>query len=212
MKDLLKNIFKQKITFFKTCKEMPLINFRDYLNTQDLKYFTKEHKEHKDLNSVVSDFWNEYLNLTDNREVINRFSTILKIEKLVAKYSVCSIVLKCLFEFNSKYQEMETFNELIAILEKNNYKIDRKKDIYTQLEKIQQRIEGIGTQIELLKSTIKETDIQQAKSIESQLRSVSRVLELGYALEINKMTVLDWIECQKELKEYITLKQKNNGK
>ncbi len=212
MKNLLKNIFKEKITFFRTCKEMPLINFRDYLNTQDVRYFTKEHKNSDELEVIVSEFWNEYLKLTDNRDVINRFSTLLKIEKLVAKYSVCSLVLKCLFEFNSKYQEMETFNELIAILEKNNYKIDRNKEVYSQLEKIQQRIQGIGTQIELLKATIKENDTTQAKSIESQLRTISKGLELGYALDINKMSVLDWIECQQELKEYITLKQKNNGK
>jgi len=191
---------------------MPLVNFRDYLSTQDLKYFTKEHKEHSELNEVVSEFWNEYLKLTDNREVLNRFSTMLKIEKLISKYSVCSLVLKCLFEFNSNYQSMDTFNELIEILEKNNYRIDRKKEVYEQLEKVKQRLQGIATQIELLRSTIKDNDETEAKSIESQLISVSRGLDLHYMLDITKLSVLEWIEYQKQLREYITLKNKNNGK
>jgi len=212
LKNLLKNIFKEKITIYRTCREMPLVNFRDYLETKDLKYFTKEHKEHSKLNEVVSEFWNEYLKLTDNREVLNRFSTMLKIEKLVAKYSVCNLVLRCLFEFNSKYQPVDTFNDLIAILEKNNYRIDRKKEVYTQLRNINQRLQGISTQIELLKATIKDNDIEEAKSIESQLISVSRGLDLHYMLDITKLTVLEWIEYQKQLREYITLKNKNNGK
>jgi hypothetical protein len=96
-------------------------------------------------------------------------------------------------------------------LEKWHYKIDKAKDIFTQLENINQRLQNVKTQIEVLQLELKKDDQQESQSIESQLISVSRILELKYKLEAKEITVKEWVEYQKQAEKTIK-QQKANGK
>lgn len=187
-----------KTTYYKNCAEMPLINFKKYLETHDERFFTKEFKKGKKLNDVVAFFWNEYLEKTNNTDIIRRFQTIVKIETLQLKYKVCKMVLICLANFDSKKTNFEQFNELVSILEKNHYRINKTDSIYEQLAKINTRLNGINTQIELLKENLKDNDEKEAVNLESQIIKVSRALDLKYLIDINQITVLQWIEYQKQ--------------
>ena len=189
---------------------MPLWNFQKYLETNDLKYFTKEFKEVKGLDTVMNDFFIEYLELTQNNSVYQRFSKIHKLLKLEGKYNCVSLILKSLYNFDIKIG-IDMFNDLVSELEKWGNKIDKSKDVFIQLEEINQRLQNLKTQISSLQSELKKDDQQESQSIESQLISVSRILELNYKLNAKDITVKDWIEFQKQAE--ITIKnQKKNGK
>ena len=188
---------------------MPLWNFQKYLETNDLKYFTKELKEIKDLHLVMNDFFVEYLELTQNNAVYQRFSKIYKLLKLEGKYNCVTLILKSLYNYD-KGLDIEMFHALTWELEKWHYKIDRAKDIFAQIESINQRLQNVKTQIEILQLELKKDDQQESQSIESQLISVSRILELKYKLDAKEITVKEWIEFQKQAEK--TIKSQKNGK
>ena len=195
---------------YRKCDEMPLWNFQKYLETNELKYFTKELKEVKGLDIVMNDFFIEYLELTKNNSVYRKFSNIYKLMKLEGKYKCIVLLTNSLYNYDIKYG-IDTFNNLVAELDKWGYKIDVKGDIFEQLETINQRNRVLETQINALQIELKKEDKEESQSIEAQLISVSRILELNYKLNAKDITVTEWVEFQKQAE--ITIKnQKKNGK
>lgn len=190
---------------------MPLYNFQKYLETNDLRWFTKEFKDHKSLNDVMTNFFGEYLELTKNQKAINRFGVMFKIMRLTAKYNTVMLLLKTLYNF-PKNGNIKQFEELIHQLDKWNYRIDRSKDVFEQLEKISNRVQGIKTQLDLLQDELKQEDAKESVTIESQLISVSRILELGYRLNPKEITVLEWHEYQEQGKKVIADLEKSKMK
>jgi len=209
MKLLNLNWINTSVNIYKKCDEMPLWNFQKYLETNDLKYFTKELKEVKGLYLVMNDFFAEYLELTQNNSVYQRFGKIYKLLKLEGKYNCVSLILKSLYNYD-KGLNIDTFHALTWELEKWHYKIDRSKDIFAQIESINQRLQNVKTQIEVLQLELKKDDQQESQSIESQLISVSRILELKYKLDSKEITVKEWVEYQKQAEK--TIKSQKNGK
>lgn len=195
---------------YRKCDEMPLWNFQKYLETNDLKYFTKNLKEVKGLDVVMNDFFVEYLELTKNNSVFRKFSNIYKLLKLEGKYKCVTLLTTTLYNYDIK-MGVETFNNLLLELDKWGHKIDTKLNIFDQLENISQRNRVLETQIQALQIELKKDDQQESQTIESQLISVSRILELKYKLDSKEITVMEWIEFQKQA-ELVIKNQKKNGK
>jgi hypothetical protein len=210
MKLSLLNWKSTSSNIYRKCDEMPLWNFQKYLETNELKYFTKELKEVKGLDIVMNDFFIEYLELTKNNSVFRKFSNIYKLMKLEGKYKCIVLLTNSLYNYDIKYG-IDTFNNLVAELDKWGYKIDVKGDIFEQLETINQRNRVLETQINTLQIELKKDDKEESQSIEAQLISVSRILELNYKLNAKDITVMEWVELQKQAE--LTIKnQKKNGK
>jgi DNA repair exonuclease SbcCD ATPase subunit len=106
---------------------------------------------------------------------------------------------------------MDMFHALVWELEKWQCKIDKSKDIFEQIENINQRLQNLKTQIETIEVELKKDDNNESQSIESQLISVSRILELKYKLDAKDITVAEWVEYQKQAEKTIK-QQKANGK
>lgn len=205
---MILNPFKTKITLYENCESMPLWNFQKYLETHDLKYFSKEHKNHRELESCMMRFYDDYLKRSKSASyIISRFGTIHKILRLTQKYNTVTLLLQAAYNYpvNGK---IERLKEITEQLEKWNYKIDKEKDLFKQLEAINNRIQGIKTQIALLEDELKKEDIGEATTIENQLISVSRILELGYKLNVKKITVLEWIAYQDQAEKEVINRQK----
>jgi hypothetical protein len=203
------NFIKPKITIYDHPSKMPLWNFLQYLETRDLHFFTKEHKEHKDLSDIMTNFFGFYIELSKNNSIINRFGIIHDIMRYRRKYQTVDLLVKTLYNFPEK-GDIGQFKEFIEQLSLWNYKIDTTKDIFRQLETIHTRIQGLKTKITLLENELKEEDAKTVVTIESQMISVERGLELRYKLNSKEITVLEWIEYQKQLSELI--ERQKNGK
>lgn len=209
--EILKNLFVKKQTkktsySYFSCDEISLYNWTKYLETQDLKYFNSELEETKDNKDAMYAVFGEYLELTENRQVIIRFSKMHKIMKLQGKYNTVSLLIKALYNYK-KELGMEQFNELIDQIELYNYKIDKTKDVFKQLEKINNRLQNLKTQIELLEIDLKKDDEKEKHNIDSEIITVSRVLELKYRIDKKETTLKEWIEYVKQAK-----KVSENGK
>jgi len=203
-------LFKKKplkLTFYDSTEVMPLHNWVKYFETNDLTYFNKERKEHQNNYECMTSVFNDYIKITDNHDFYLRFAKIHKILRLRTKYNCVTLIANSLLNYHSK-MDLSVFNDMIKELEKWHYKIDKSKDVFTQIEKILKRARGINTEVKLLEIELKKSDNEEASSIEKQLILVSRGLELGYRLDATEISLKTWVEMQKILEKEIEAKQK----
>lgn len=195
MKLSILNFWNTSNNIYRKCEELPLWNFQKYLETNDLKYFTKNLKECKGLDIVMNDIFAEYVQLSGNTTIISRFYKIHKLMKLEGKYNCIMLLLKSLYNYDAI--SIDKFNELIAELEKWNYKINRNSDVFEQLEVISKRVQHLKTQIEVLDIELKKEDNKESQTIEKQLIIIGKTLELKYKLNSKEITLTEWVELNK---------------
>ena len=205
-KNLLNN---NSANYFDNCEKMPLYNFKMFIETNDLKWFSSGLKEDSKLQNVADLFFTDYIELTNNRKVENRYITMFEIMRLENKYKCVSLLLKSLWHYD-KLQGLDNFNKMIDILEQWNYKIDRNKEVFGQIEKIANRIQGIKTKIELLRAKLDEGQKEKADkpNFEKELINITRILELRYSLKIKELNVAEFIGYQKQAQEVIESQNK----
>ena len=83
--------------YFDTCEKMPLYNFKMFIETNDLKWFSKSFKDSSRLQNIADLFFTDYIELTNNRKVENRYITMFEIMRLENKYKCVSLLLKSLW-------------------------------------------------------------------------------------------------------------------
>ena len=205
-KDLLSS---KSDSYFDTCEKMPLYNFKMFIETNDLKWFSKSFKDSSRLQNVADLFFTDYIELTNNRKVENRYITMFEIMRLENKYKCVSLLLKSLWHYD-KLQGLENFDKMIDILEQWNYRIDRNKEVFEQIEKIANRIQGIKTKIELLRAKLDEGQKEKADkpNFEKELINITRILELHHRLKIKELNVAEFIGYQKQAQEVIESQNK----
>ena len=198
--EFLKKIFvkNQEPKMFTSCKEMPLYNFKMYLDTQDLIWFSKDGKRYDELNLAMTDFFDEYIDLTNNQKVRLRFVKMQKMMKLDIKYMGVNLLIRAIRNHKLSKKELE---ENIASLRLWGYKIYKELDLFQQLDKIENRVKNLRTQYEMLQIEIEKDDKEESTSLERQLIIVSKGLELGYKIDLKTTTVYEWHEYQQILKE-----------
>ena len=205
-KDLLNS---NSVRYFDNCEKMPLYNFKMFIETNDLKWFSSSLKDSSRLQNVADLFFSDYIELTNNRKVENRYIKMFEIMRLENKYKCVSLLLKSLWHYD-KIQGKENFDKMIDILEQWNYKIDRNKEVFEQIEKIANRIQGIKTKIELLRAKLDEGQKEKADkpNFEKELINITRILELRYSLKIKELNVAEFIGYQKQAQEVIESQNK----
>lgn len=174
---------------------MPLYNFFKYTETNDTKYFTKEHVEVENIALTIEQFYNDYIEYSKNQSIQNRFSTMFEIMRLENKYKSVYSICQAIYNFNPKLDK-KYLDSLIELLNAWNYKIDSKKELFSQLETILKRIKGIKTRIELLTDKIKTDGVKEVQSINIQLLNIERGLDLKYRLNPKEISVKDFIDYQ----------------
>ena len=182
-----------------------------FIETNELKYFSSKLIDNPKLQNVADSFFTNYIELTNNRKVENRYITMFEIMRLENKYKCVSLLIKALWNFDSKIG-IESFNKMIEILEQWNYKIDRKKDIFIQIQAINNRIQGIKTKIDLLRGKLdeKDNDSKDKPNFDAELINISRILELKYRLTVKELNVAEFIGYQKQAQEVV--EQQNKSK
>jgi hypothetical protein len=70
-----------------------------------------------------------------------------------------------------------------------------------ELERLYQQNEGVKTKINLLVDDIKVEGTKVTKRLNTELAIVSKILELGYAIDSKSISVADWIDLQKQAQE-----------
>lgn len=196
----INNTIFKTLNFYDKCETIPLYNWIKYFETQDLRYFNNKRKENKKNHDTMIMCFNDYITLTESIQIVSRFVKMHKIMKLTTKYNSVMMLCRSLKEYPKELQ-IQGFKSLAKELEKWDYRIDPKKEVFEQITKIENRVKGIKTKIELLKIELQKEDNKESVSIEKQLLIVGRDLKINYKLNAKELTLKEWIELQKQHKQ-----------
>jgi hypothetical protein len=188
---------------------MPLWNFKMFIETNDLKYFSTKLKYDAKLQNIADAFFTNYIELTNNRKVENRYVTMFEIMRLENKYKCVSLLLNAMYNYDAKLGK-ESFNKMVDILKQWNYSIDVNKDVFKQIETINNRLQGIKTKIELIRAKLdeKEVESKDKPNFDAELINISRILELRFQLKVKDLNVSEFIGYQQQAHQVVEQQSK----
>lgn len=211
-------LIKKSIDYFLNTKEMSLWHYSQYLETNDLRYFSNyfdlsnpKKPNQKTLEHSLALIYGEMLEITQSFEVIERFNNTHKIYKLETKYLDVKRLVNGI-RLGYEYLDYKGVPELIDQLAKWHYKIDKKKNVLNQLDKIERRVEGIKSEIESLRVKLSKENKQEKLDIDEAIFNVQHGLEMNFQIDKKKTTLFEWLLMQKRLKKKIDNIEKSNLK
>lgn len=212
-------IFKTDCEIYDNCKSLMLENYVNYLESGDLLHFTNYYSlgnpkkpNAKELDKAMTDFYGDLLAISQNEKVLRRFEVIHKIMKYEQKYNSVKMLVNAIRNFDPLLSR-EKLLELVAQLEKWHYRIDKNKDLISQLDRIEARVEGIKTEIELLAVELKQVDTGEKTSLLDEIYNTEMFLELKFPIDLKTTSVYKWIShYKKAVENKIKLIEKNKPK
>lgn len=212
-------IFKTDCEIYDNCKSLMLENYVNYLESGDLLHFTNYYSlgnpkkpNTKELDKAMTDFYGDLLAISQNEKVLRRFEVIHKIMKYEMKYNDVKMLVNAIRNFDPLLSR-EKLLELVAQLEKWHYRIDTKKWLFDELNRIEARVEGIKTEIELLAVELKQVDTGEKTSLLDEIYNTEMFLELKFPIDLKTTSVYKWIShYKKAVENKIKLIEKNKPK
>lgn len=217
--DFIKDLVKRKPEYYLQAKEMLLWNYLQYLETNDLRYFSNYHnkKNVKEpridlLEQSMTAIYGEILEITKRFEVLEKFRKTHKILKNKVKYNAVMDLIKSIYEYDNNLGR-EILLEKVEMIRRWGYKISQDKDLFDQLDKIAKGLQAIKTEVEVLESELIKENKTEKVSFEKERLSIEMGLELKIPIDPMKDSVERWFILLVELENKVEyLSKKNNGK
>lgn len=212
-------IFQTQCEIYDNCKSLMLDNYINYLESGDLLHFTNYYSlgnpkkpNAKELDKAMTDFYGDLLAISQNEKILRRFEVIHKIMKYEQKYNSVKMLVNAIRNFDVNLSR-EKLLELVEQLEKWHYRIDKSKMIFDELDRIEYRIEGIKTEIDLLKIELKKEDGGTKSSLLDEVYNTELFLELKFPIDLKTTSVYKWVtHYQKSVENKIRLIERNKPK
>ena len=217
--DFIKDLVKRKPEYYLQAKEMLLWNYLQYLETNDLRYFSDYHnkKNVKEpridlLEQSMTAIYGEILEITKRFEVLEKFRKTHKILKNKVKYNAVMDLIKSIYEYDNNLGR-EILLEKVEMIRRWGYKVSQDKDLFDQLDKIAKGLQAIKTEVEVLESELIKENKTEKVSFEKERLSIEMGLELKIPIDPMKDSVERWFILLVELEKKVEyLSKKNNGK
>jgi len=217
--DFIKDLVKRKPEYYLQAKEMLLWNYLQYLETNDLRYFSNYHnkKNVKEpridlLEQSMTAIYGEILEITKRFEVLEKFRKTHKILKNKVKYNAVMDLIKSIYEYDNNLGR-EILLEKVEMIRRWGYKVSQDKDLFDQLDKIAKGLQAIKTEVEVLESELIKENKTEKVSFEKERLSIEMGLELKIPIDPMKDSVERWFILLVELEKKVEyLSKKNNGK
>ena len=217
--DFIKDLVKKKPEYYLQAKDMLLWNYLQYLETNDLRYFSNYHnkKNVKEpridlLEQSMTAIYGEILEITKRFEVLEKFRKTHKILKNKVKYNAVMDLIKSIYDYDNNLGS-EILLEKVEMIRRWGYKITNDKDLFDQLDKIAKGLQAIKTEVEVLESELIKENKTEKVSFEKERLSIEMGLELKIPIDPMKDSVERWFILLVELEKKVEyLSKKNNGK
>jgi hypothetical protein len=126
----------------------------------------------------------------------------MKIDNLQTKYTVINMILDRMW-LGFPDSQMDVRAAYINKLNKLGFKMPLINTVIGDAEeilRIREELKGIITQINIIKDELKTDAVVETRSLNLQLKMMSKAMEFGFQLNPKELTVFEWIELCKELK------------
>lgn len=203
-----------KIKVFKNTKEMMLWHYIQFLNTNDIRYFSTFHDvlipypiSEKSIKIAMDNIFNEMA--SDSEIVKNRIGIIHKIEKLKAKYYDVNRLVDAMLMNGTSKEMMQEFRKQ---LQRWGHKITANYEVLDQLYKIKIRNEALLSDIESLTIELEKTKKTEKVEIEEIIYNIETGLEMKYKIDTKKTSLFEWDLMQKRMSKKIDMLNKEQMK
>ena len=192
-----------------TFEDLTLYKWDKFLITNDINWFRldfdgRQPKINTDeLIKRKEEIIEDYTKFNDDSSFSNKLKVWAKIDWLVKKHYHAGSLLKVMWDGFADDQ-MDLRYKVIASLKAWGFKfpeintIDGDKALILEYR---QALDGIKTQIEILKKEVSEEAKQESRNMYDDMLTVSRALQLGYRLNAKEVLLPEWITMCKKLKE-----------
>lgn len=179
-----------------------------YLATKDNNFFIvgydgRQPKIQNDrLIAIEKNIQDEYFKEIDDRDFTKKIEKWMRIDNLQTKYTIVNMILDRMWlgfpdcQMNIRAAYINKLNKLGFKMPLINSEVGDAEEIL----KIKEQLKGIITQINIIKDELKTDAVVETRSLSLQLKMMSKALEFGFQLNPKEITVLEWIEMCKELR------------
>jgi hypothetical protein len=205
---------EETIEYYESIKDLILWSWDRYLATKDNNFFIVGYdgRQPKIVNEKLTKLekalQDEYFIEIDDRDFNKKIEKWMKIDNLQTKYTIVNMVLDRMW-IGFPDNQMDVRADYINKLNKLGFKMPLINSVIGDTEeilRIREELKGIITQINIIKDELKTDAIVEHRSLNLQLKMMSKAMDFGFQLNSKELTVSEWIELCKELK---TLSQKN---
>ena len=205
---------RETIEYYESIKELILWSWDRYLATKDNNFFIvgydgrQPRVVNEKLANLEKKLQDEYFVEVDDRDFNKKIEKWMKIDNLQTKYTVVNMILDRMW-LGFPDSQMDVRGEYINKLNKLGFKMPMINSVYgdaQEILRIREELKGIITQIKIIKDELKTDAVVEHRSLNLQLKMMSKAMEFGFQLNPKELTVSEWIELCKELK---TLAAKN---
>ena len=205
---------RETIEYYESIKELILWSWDRYLATKDNNFFIvgydgrQPRVVNEKLANLEKKLQDEYFIEVDDRDFNKKIEKWMKIDNLQTKYTVVNMILDRMW-LGFPDSQMDVRAAYIQKLNKLGFKMPLINSVIGDAEeilRIREELNGIITQIKIIKDELKTDAVVEHRSLNLQLKMMSKAMDFGFQLNPKELTVSEWIELCKELK---TLAAKN---
>ena len=188
--------------YYNNCENLPLYNWEKYQQTKDNNWFIVGYDGRQpkvtndDLVEIEKNIVDEFILLSKDMSFVFKIQKLAKIDALVSKYNVIRAICKRVASGNVSDENLILFYDALKAF---RLKFDV-LDIET-INRILNEIQGIETQINILKKELDSETSKKTLTLNKQMRFVEVGLGLAYKLDKKIITVSEWFDLLEMLKD-----------
>jgi hypothetical protein len=192
---LKKKNLAPKATILDNCDVMPLHNYKMYLQTNDLRWLTKEFVLVTGLDDAMDRLYGDIFLRTKNTAILSRFGKLHKVMKLRGTYNVAVMLIGAIENYHSGIGESQ-LKELVEKLGelRAEYKLPAEMELYQHIENVKQQLPALLTQVEIIEAEVQQDDKGEDANIDQQVLLIEKALDLRYAIDQKETMLSRWLE------------------
>tara|TARA_R110002020_G_scaffold232212_2_gene443735 strand:- start:4183 stop:4818 length:636 start_codon:yes stop_codon:yes gene_type:complete len=194
------------IKTYKTCSKIPIYNYYKANLTNDFRYLIVgyddsedaedliSYKNDKELSKVLKELCEEYAVLVFDKKTMRMKKMEYTLTYLVGKYNVASKIVDIYLESKMR--------DVLLLLNDLGFNIDLEKDVDEQIKGVIKKFKMLKNEINVKRVNLEKlSGVNEEKaSPEDVVRNLDKValslesnLELGYNINVRKVTVERWV-------------------
>jgi hypothetical protein len=205
----MRYLSKKKIEteYYESIETLLLYNWDRFCSTKDNNWFIVGYDgrqtkiSNPKLTQLEADLQDEYFTEVNDDSYTRKIQKWAKVDNLRTKYAVVTAILERMWQGFAD-NDMTTRHEFIKELEKWRFKMPAINTIAgdkEELQRIYQEVQGIKTQIKLIHDELKDDGVQEKRSLNFQLKLMTKAFEFNVPLNAKELTVKEFIELGREL-------------
>jgi hypothetical protein len=198
-----------ELLYYENIDVLPLWNWDRYTATKDNNFFIEGYDgrakkvSNERLIALENELQEQYFKAIDDSGFTKRLQKWARVNNLITKYNILTALLHR-FSLGFADFQMDVRHEFVKAINKFGFNMQELNSIDGDREeiiRINNEIQGIKTQIVILQDELKIDAVKETRSLNFQLKLMSKALQLGFSLNAKEITVLEYIEMQKEIYE-----------